>query len=224
MASHPYISGSGNITQMISYLRKNFPATVSSETVKKYQLASNNESYVINALQFLGIIDEEGKRTEKGHDVLLLQAGEFEKAFATLVRDAYTDLFDLRGDDAWTLSKQELTAYFRTTDKTSDAIGARQAGVFLAFSALAGYEQQSAAAKPRINASNGGAKTTNVKAAKTKPQESVTEPVITPGSHTAAGKRDMALTVRIEINLPADGSQETYDNIFKSIKANLIDV
>lgn len=35
--------------------------------------------------------------------------------------------------------------------------------------------------------------------------------------------RDMALTVRIEINLPENGSQETYDNIFKSIRANLID-
>lgn len=32
------------------------------------------------------------------------------------------------------------------------------------------------------------------------------------------------MTVRIEINLPAEGSQETFDNIFKSIKANLIDV
>ena len=37
------------------------------------------------------------------------------------------------------------------------------------------------------------------------------------------GRRDMALTVRIEINLPAGGSKETYDNIFKSIRANLID-
>lgn len=49
MASHPYISGPNNITQMIGYLRKNFPAVVTSETVKKFQLASNNESYVINA-------------------------------------------------------------------------------------------------------------------------------------------------------------------------------
>lgn len=64
MASHPYISGAGNISQMIGFLRENFPATVTSETVKKFGLASNNESYVINALQFIGAIDEEGKRTE----------------------------------------------------------------------------------------------------------------------------------------------------------------
>jgi hypothetical protein len=58
MASHPYISGAGNITQMIGFLRKNFPATVTSDTVKKLGLASKNESYVINVLQFLGLIDE----------------------------------------------------------------------------------------------------------------------------------------------------------------------
>ena len=30
------------------------------------------------------------------------------------------------------------------------------------------------------------------------------------------------LTVRIEINLPASGDQETYDRIFKSIRDNLL--
>lgn len=39
--------------------------------------------------------------------------------------------------------------------------------------------------------------------------------------NTTDRKKDMALTVRIEINLPANGSKETYDNIFKSIRANL---
>jgi len=36
-------------------------------------------------------------------------------------------------------------------------------------------------------------------------------------------KKDFGLTVRIEINLPADGDQETYDWIFKSIRENLLD-
>ncbi|WP_323687521.1 MULTISPECIES: DUF5343 domain-containing protein [unclassified Rhizobium] len=224
MASHPYISGPGNITQMIGFLRKNFPATVSSDTVKKYQLASNNESYVINALQFIGIIDEEGKRTDKGHEVLLLPQGEFESAFASLVREAYTDLFEIRGEEAWTLSKAELTAYFRTNDKTSEVIGGRQAGVFQVFSVLAGNEQQTTPAKPRAASSNGNSKSIKPKPAKVKPAETATEATTAPVSVHTSSRRDMALTVRIEINLPAEGSQETYDNIFKSIKANLIDV
>ena len=36
-------------------------------------------------------------------------------------------------------------------------------------------------------------------------------------------KRDMGLTVRIEINLPPAADKETYDHIFKSIRENLID-
>ncbi|MCZ7486459.1 DUF5343 domain-containing protein [Rhizobium rhizogenes] len=224
MASHPYISGPGNITQMIGFLRKNFPGTVSAETVKKYQIASNNESYVINALQFLGIIDEEGKRTDKGHEVLLLPQGEFENAFASLVREAYADLFEIRAEDAWTLTKAELTAYFRTNDKTSEIIGGRQAGVFQAFSALAGNEQQVAPTKSRVGTSNGNSKATKPKLAKPKKADAIVEPVTVSAPSHVSSRRDMALTVRIEINLPAEGSQETYDNIFKSIKANLIDV
>lgn len=84
MASHPYISGAGNITQMIGFLRKNFPATVTSDTVKKFGLASNNESYVINALQFIGVIDNEGKPTEKGRAVFVLGDEEFPEAFEGL--------------------------------------------------------------------------------------------------------------------------------------------
>lgn len=34
---------------------------------------------------------------------------------------------------------------------------------------------------------------------------------------------DVALTVRIEINLPANASRESYDDIFASIRKNLLD-
>lgn len=123
------------------------------------------------------------------------------------------------------LTKSELTAYFRTNDKTSEVIGGRQAGVFQAFSALAGYEQQGVPSKPRSVASNGNAKVAKAKSPKPQQQAASTnEAVKISAPHNSSSKRDMALTVRIEINLPAEGSQETYDNIFKSIKANLIDV
>ena len=223
MASHPYISGAGNITQMIGYLRKNFPSTITSETVKKFSLAPNNESYVINALQFIGLIDEDGKRTAKGHDVFVLPDNAFPKAFGELVQEAYKDLFELRGDDAWTLSKADLTSYFRTTDKTSEVIGGRQAAVFQAFRGLAGYEQPSEKAS-----GNGSTKTKAVKPKTTvhsKPKNApIKQAENVPDSlaNNSIDRRGVAMTVRIEINLPANGSQETYDAIFKSIRANLI--
>lgn len=220
MASHPYISGPGNIAQMIAYLRKNFPATVTSETVKKFGLASNNESYVINALQFLGLIDEEGKRTTEGHDVLVLSEDKFPEAFEGLVKKAYSDLFDLRADDAWTMPKGELTGYFRTTDKTSEVIGGRQAGVFQVFRSLAGHETavEKPAPKAPGKARAAKAKPAVQSSAKPDPKEDASGKV---HLQSAEYRKDMALTVRIEINLPANGSKETYDNIFKSIRANL---
>lgn len=208
---------------MVGFLRKNFPSTVTSETVKKFSLAPNNESYVINALQFVGVIDAEGKRTAKGHDAFVLGDDAFPKAFAALVRESYKDLFEIRGEDAWTLSKADLTAYFRTTDKTSEAIGARQAGVFQVFSRLSGFEASLtngstvAALKP---------KAVKAKAPSAKPPKA-TKAGTAAKSHeelvNKPARKDMAMTVRIEINLPANGSKETYDNIFKSIRANLID-
>jgi len=221
MASHPYISGPGNIAQMIAFLRKNFPATVTSETVKKFGLASNNESYVINALQFLGIIDEEGRRTTEGHDTLVLPDDKFPGAFEGLVKKAYSDLFELRGEDMWSMTKSELTGYFRTTDKTSEVIGGRQAGVFQVFRSLAGHDSvdDKAAPKSSMKARSGRAKAAPLQAkAKVAAADDTKGQVALSSSDS---RKDMALTVRIEINLPANGSKETYDNIFKSIRANL---
>ena len=221
MASHPYISGAGNVTQMIGLLRKNFPATVNSDTVKKLGVAPKNESYVINALQFLEVIDEEGKRTDRGHQVLTTHDEEaFKKAFGDMIRDSYKDLFDVRGDDAWTMNKDALIGYFRHTDKTSDVIGTRQAAVFQAFRALAGHEQNTVTSK------NGGPLKPAAKASRSKTKKA-NEPIQASALAERAvsvspSKKDMALTVRIEINLPTEASAETYDNIFKSIKVNLL--
>lgn len=207
---------------MIGFLRKNFPATVTSETVKKLGLASKNESYVINVLQFLGLIDEQGKRTEEGHAVMTKHdEAEFQSSFEKVVKAAYSDLFDLRADDAWTMSKDQLIGYFRNADKTSDIIGGRQAGVFIALRELAGRLTEGETVTKSKVANNGKAK---VQAKKSKPPEQTKSEEVNldvPHPPHRPQRSDMALTVRVEINLPAEGTQETYDAIFKSIRANL---
>lgn len=231
MTSHPYISGPGNIAQMIAFLRKSFPSTVTSDTVKRLGVAPNNESYVVNALQFLGIIDEEGKRTEQGQDVFTKHDdNEFKTAFEGLVRVAYKDLFELRGEDAWTVDKNGLINFFRSVDKTGDVIGTRQAGVFQTLRALTGREPMPAA---KNTAASKSPSRPLPKTIKQKPsvvsgkQAGLSLPNSQsihqdPAAVVRPPKKDMALTVRVEINLPTDASAETYDNIFKSIKAHLL--
>ena len=75
---------------MVKHLRKSFPATISSETVKKLGLASKNESYVINALRFVGIIDKDGKKTvEAGKTFSIHKDEDFGKEFSKLVKKSY---------------------------------------------------------------------------------------------------------------------------------------
>ncbi|MBY8965202.1 MULTISPECIES: DUF5343 domain-containing protein [Pseudomonadota] len=222
--AHPYISGPGNIATMVRNLRKSFPKSVTSETVKKYGLAPNNESYLINALQFIGLLDDDGNKTEAATKAFSNHKDEaFQKAFADLIKDAYSDLFDLYGDQAWALEIDDLITFFRSSDQTSDAIGRRQANTFKVFAGLAG---QADLPEPRLKKT----KSESSKNASPKKNSTATRNKA-PSTSTSGGgagsvvstEKQLGLTVRIEINLPADGDKETYDNIFKSIRENLID-
>jgi hypothetical protein len=217
MATFPYISGAGNVAQMIAQLRKSFPNAVSSDTVKKLGLAPNNESYVINVLQFIGLLDTESKKTQLAGQIFSKHKDEeFAKALEAPVKDAYSALFELHGDASWALSDEDLITFFRQSDQTSDVIGRRQAAVFKVLASLSGHGEApvAKASKPK-----------NVAAVKKK----------TPGSSKAemqhartqvmpkdAENSKLGLTVRIEINLPAGGTKDTYDAIFKSIRENLL--
>lgn len=221
MATHPYISGAGNVAQMVTQLRKSFPATITSETVKKLGLAPNNESYVINVLQFVGVIDSEGKKTPDAAKVFSHHKDEeFSKHFGALVQKAYSALFDLHGDEAWKLGNDDLITFFRQSDQTSAAIGGRQASTFKVLSGLSGHgdlpEPKQKQKKPEKES---------------KPQPKPEKASVPPPAHDGQdagpkqsinGSNNLGLTVRVEINLPADGSKETYDAIFKSIKENLL--
>lgn len=217
---HPYMSGSAGLIQAVNHLRKSFPAQVTAETLKKLGIAPNNETYVINILRFVKILDEEGKKTSKAGSVFAKHAdAEFQKGFSEMVEAAYSDLFGLHRQETWTLSTDKLISYFRSADHTSAIVGQRQAGTFQALAGLGGHGE-APTAKPapptrrsekRVPQSE-QAKRSGAKAPAPPP------PVTPPRSES----RDVGLTVRIEINLPAAADQDTYDRIFKSIRENLL--
>lgn len=120
------------------------------------------------------------------------------------------------------MSRAELIGYFRSADKTSEIIGTRQAAVFRVFATTAGF------AEPNGNtvAPKKGVDRVAKSPKAPKKARAVALGVATNDDAKADNRksgRDMALTVRVEINLPAGGTRETYDHIFKSIRANLLD-
>ena len=212
---HPYVSAIGGLDRTITHLRSSFPQIVDSAALKKLGFAPNNESYVINVLRFLNIIDADGGGTDVAKEAFLHHDDtEFQQQFSKLVLSSYTALFDLHGDSAWGQSLDSLIQFFRTTDATSAVVGRRQAATFLHLSQLAGHGTP-IDRKPKRTPS-----ATSSKERRTKRAVTTSASVSAPPPERA--KPQMGLTVRIEINLPADGSQETYDRIFMSIRENFL--
>jgi len=225
---HPYTSSSTGITQVVQQLRRSFPAVVTSETLKKLGIAPNNESYVLNMLKFLGVLDGESKKVPSAAGVFSKHDHtEFQQGFADLIENAYRELFELHAQGAWTLDSNKLISFFRTHDETSDIVGRRQATTFQTLARLAGKlsEEATSPSPPRPSTPLRSSKTAKKAAATTESHATKlpTPPAAPSGNFSGdQGPSGVALTVRIEINLPAGGDQSTYDAIFKSIRENLM--
>ncbi|MGB8952605.1 MAG: DUF5343 domain-containing protein [Candidatus Aminicenantales bacterium] len=220
---HPYITSAGGLIQVINHLRSSFPASLTADTLKKLGYAPKNETYIISTLRFLGLIDKDGGKTEAAGKIFSLhQDKDFQKAFAQLVTTGYKELFALHGEKTWGLNSSQLITFFRQNDQSSAIVGKRQANTFLTLSGLSGHHE--------LPEAKGTSKTDADKKPKKK-QAKATPLEVTKAKEKSEPKtgvngglkvRDVGLTVRIEINLPAEGTQETYDRIFKSIRENLL--
>jgi hypothetical protein len=219
-AKHPYISSSGYLGQFISHSRKSFPSSVTVETLRKLGIAPKNESYIINILKYLGLIDQEGAKTDVATRIFSLHDdAAFATEFGKLVAEIYKDLFELHGDNTWNLDLDALINYFRASDSTSEVVGRYQALTFKKLVTFAGYGTIS---DPKVNVSKTPAN--GKKSSRKNEAKHSTQPTPQPQNHenTNYKTNNIGLTVRIEINLPSDGDKETYDRIFSSIRENLL--
>lgn len=230
---HPYMSGSGGLTQLVIQLRKAFPATVTADTLKKLGIAPQNETYVLNIMKFIGVIDTENKKTSSASPIFNKHDdSDFQQEFEKLVAAAYHELFNLHGEDAWTLPINKLISFFRNNDGTSDIVGKRQASTFQTLARISGKLDESVVTVPKSSLSNGAAKIAKKVSSVKKQALSAAAPVSAPVSESpllqpivqtkSVEAAEVGLTVRIEINLPPGGDQATYDSIFKSIRENLL--
>lgn len=224
-ATHPYVSSSGNLVQAFTQFRKAMPAQIDASTLKRLGIAPSNESVVIGVLRFLNFIDDDGKKTKEGSEVFLKHDdAEFAKTLEKYVKKSYSELFDLRGDEAWSVDRDTLIGFFRATDETSALTAKRQAIAFETLSALSGHGEVSVPRQKSTSAANASAKKKSKQPTKIQKSSAgkITNPDATKNG-VGTNQSGMALTVRIEVNLPAQADQETYDRIFKSIRANLLD-
>lgn len=219
---YPYVASAGPLSKTIEHLRRSFPREVTADTLKKLGVAPKNESYVINVLRFLGVIDEDGRKVEAKSAAFVQHKDDaFAREFEGLVKEAYSELFELHGEAAWDLDRGSLVQFFRTSDHSSQVVGTRQAGTFAYLAALSGHSELPAKREPPPRQKLSNRKPSSLSGTKSKKGRA---PNDEPARHNEPdGKPRFGLTVRVEVNLPAEGNQQTYDMIFRSIRKNLID-
>jgi len=209
-----------NVSDIIHHLRNKFPqGGVSADTLERLGIASSDGRLLINVLKFVNIIDDGGDKTEDSGIVFSKHKTEdFQKSFEPLVKNAYSGLFDLHGEKAWKLGEPDLISFFKGADKMSNITSQRQSYAFRALAKACGYgvsPKSTNQNKPKV--ATGKDKRSKVVATRSDANTN------TENSPLKKDKR-FGLAVKIEINLPVGGTKETYDNIFKSIRENLIDV
>lgn len=229
MPTFPYTSGQGAITQTFAQLRKGGQSKIDSSYLQRFNIAPANESYVLSVLRFLGIIDEKGTRSDDASGYLFADDGAFMSGLEAAVRRSYSQLFD-EMSDALQANRDTLTHWFRAVDKTSALVGQRQAATFLTLAALSGHGELPSTRtnsqrpststgtsnrRPKITSQNPGSKMEG--------SSSGTEtPLGTSTKENESHGGSVGLSVRVEVNLPADGDASTYDAIFASIRKHLM--
>lgn len=215
---HPYVVSNKGLEGTIGQLRRSFPRAVTAATLQQLGFAPKSERLVIGVLKFLGVIDNLGSVTDAARATFLeTEDAAFQSGFRALVQSSYSDLFELHGEDTWQLPRERLIQFFRSNDGASVITSERQAKTFSLLCQLSGFRPSTETKRPRTGAT--AAKTSPVKAKRVSAKP--TPPAVTTTTSTASPP--VGLTVRIELNLPADGSRETYDHIFKSIRENFLD-
>lgn len=217
--AYPYIPSGGLIQTAFIQFRKSLPSKVDSNTLKKLGIASSNEGSLINILKFIGVLNDENDKTSEGAKLFSQHKDDdFQSGLALLVKSAYDELFDLHGEDAWKLDRDALISFFRGADETSATTGGRQALTFQTLAALAGHREGTVTTR-----GSPGPRQPRVAKPKTAKKGDAAKHAPPSLELPQAGYgQNFGLTVRVEINLPANASASTYDNIFKSIRKNLL--
>jgi hypothetical protein len=226
MPQFPYSTTVSGLNTTIQQLRSAFPAKVTADTLKRWNIALNNESSILQTLRFIGLLDDEGAKQPDAGKVFVLADDAFGPAFGELVKRGYASLFEHFGDASWELDRARLIGFFRGSDQTSARVGEQQAITFATLAALAGHGPKAASGNgngstPRARQSSGEPKVkqqAGTKSATTNRVAALVQPITPPAPSNAP----LAMSVRIELNLPVSDKQEVYDNIFRSIRENLL--
>lgn len=120
--------------QALELMRRVSPAKVDGNLLRRNQIAPGNEYKVVGALRYLGLIDEEGRPTERCR-LLKSKGSAFTSALKDIVRNAYRALFRWLGEKG--SSPEEIYNYFLTEEGLGAEMATKTTRFFIQLCRLA---------------------------------------------------------------------------------------
>jgi hypothetical protein len=108
----PYAPFGCVITVIRRFREKGLPEPLTLQEVGRVGVSEGNASRTLQALKFLGLVDEEGYRTPAFQRLGRVSTGEYAEVFAEIVREAYYDVFTVI--DPATATAIEVNDAFRS--------------------------------------------------------------------------------------------------------------
>ena len=120
--------------QALHLMRKSTPPKIDGNFLRMNKVAPGNEYKVIGALRFLGIIDDEGRPTDKSR-LLKTKGATFTSALQDIVRNAYRDVF--RRINGGGCSQEDIYNHFITVGGLGPEMAAKTTRFFVQLCQLA---------------------------------------------------------------------------------------
>ncbi len=121
--------------QALHLMRKSTPSKVDGNLLRLKQIAPGNEYKVVGALKFLGIIDDEGRPTEKSR-LLKTKGDTFTSALGTIIRGAYKNLFQALNGGGY--SVEDIYNHFISEEYLTPEMATKTTRFFVQLCQLAG--------------------------------------------------------------------------------------
>lgn len=204
MSKFPYAKAPKKLESFLRDIQRfGKPEKASNKWLKSSGYTSSNDASMLSVLQFIGFLDSSRIPTDAWQSYR--DQSKSKHVLANSIRHGYSMLFE-HSPAAETLSREELTNFFRGETSLGDSAIERMVSTFQVLCSLADFNVMSA--NGAGTSSNGKATSTGEGTPLVAPPQSIESP--TPTLH-----------IDFQVHIAADAPPEQIDKIFESMAKHL---
>ena len=204
----PYMSTVKNLPNILDRIQQaGAPEVFNLDFLRDLGFKSSNDRGVIKVLKYLGMLDDAGKPQTSYREFMNSAAAK--GVLAKQLQSAYDELF-LAKRTAHNDSPKMLKGWFQTKTGESEAVATKIATTFRSLATYADFEASSDIQDHTADKTEQSDELSN--------RESTPKNVSSPGQENVP----MALTYRLEINLPNTTDVRVFRSIFRALKSELL--